>query len=462
MPVKPSEPCPCGSGKKNRFCCFPLSSLFEQTAELINENYLNAALEKLEEAIREYPNNLEILAYQYLILEMMGHSKQAEALLKQVVNKNPRYSWGLHLQGLRLIQKNKLVEAIECFQQALLFYPVTAPERVVASLSALGDCYYDLSDYQTARKTWQKALELDPSNSNLIDNLLFLIYENTSLPEEERIKDLFYQQFFTQGKAAIRARIATLHYEAFAAFDNQELERAFALSQEILGLDTEYKTAWFLLGSIAIKQHDLDHAIHYLRHYTALEEDRELAKRISLLLDDLDHPNTIEESEYLEWDLLDASLMKELEPEKEGEEEEEPYLIYELTFQIRQQQPLLTELRQKPFLVEEEDWGEEIDYRSENETRFTWWEEPNAEVDSPLLLGSLIISGGQMTLICLSAQLIDEGQDMLESEVGVWLEDEPQLRGRLIRGDQYLEINASDLENLDIEELEDFIRLSRT
>ena len=97
MPIDAYTPCPCGSGKKFKFCCQRAADDIEKVAKLLENHQPRAALQVTERVERQSPD----LAWPYvsgaLILLEDGDAEQAHAKLETLLKAHPEHSYGLAL-----------------------------------------------------------------------------------------------------------------------------------------------------------------------------------------------------------------------------------------------------------------------------------------------------------------------------------------------------------------------------
>lgn len=67
MPLSPYDPCPCGSGKKLKFCCQSIADEMDRAMRLTDGNQPRVALQQLEALARKNPTNPWIATTRALI-----------------------------------------------------------------------------------------------------------------------------------------------------------------------------------------------------------------------------------------------------------------------------------------------------------------------------------------------------------------------------------------------------------
>ncbi len=94
------SPCPCGSGKKFKWCCQPIYARINHAWEQDANGQHEAALRILDEVIREHPGNPEAWGQKARLLYNRGRLEEAEETLGKAFAINPNYPYGLLLQAI--------------------------------------------------------------------------------------------------------------------------------------------------------------------------------------------------------------------------------------------------------------------------------------------------------------------------------------------------------------------------
>src|SRR4051812_3353529 len=119
--VEPYAPCPCGSGEKFKWCCQKIETYAERAKRLFEGGQYNAAISALDEGLRKEPNNAWLLTRKALYLVQKDEPTEAKALLRRVVQKQPKHL-GAHFLLTRLVLETE--------------GPVEGAAQLQASLSA--------------------------------------------------------------------------------------------------------------------------------------------------------------------------------------------------------------------------------------------------------------------------------------------------------------------------------------
>ena len=89
MAYDPYAPCPCGSGKKLKFCCQAISDDMDRVYRLIENNQMRAALQQLEGVDKRHPRKEWVTTTRAMLLIETGETVAACELLKPWVASHP-------------------------------------------------------------------------------------------------------------------------------------------------------------------------------------------------------------------------------------------------------------------------------------------------------------------------------------------------------------------------------------
>src|SRR5262249_10320900 len=83
MALDPYDPCPCGSGKKFKWCCQPIYAQIDKAFQLDADNQHEMALRTMEQACAEHPTNPEVWGRKAQMLYQMDKVEEAENALEK-------------------------------------------------------------------------------------------------------------------------------------------------------------------------------------------------------------------------------------------------------------------------------------------------------------------------------------------------------------------------------------------
>jgi len=142
--------CPCGSNLKYKFCCL------DSKNRIAGESSIMAALQQMQ----------------------AGEFLQAEAICRQLLEKEPNNADALHLSGLIRQKLKEYEQAIELMNGSI----TVAPDQPVYYVN-LGNLYKELNRFDEAVSCYRKALELDPRNMEALNNFGITLKDMGKLEE---------------------------------------------------------------------------------------------------------------------------------------------------------------------------------------------------------------------------------------------------------------------------------------
>ncbi len=118
MAYDPYALCPCGSGKKLKFCCQAIADDMERITRLIDNNQLRGALQQLEALDKRQPHNEWVTTTRSLILIEMGESVAARDLLRSWLETHPDSDFAEVLYAVAHLQADGYDAAKKAVQRA--------------------------------------------------------------------------------------------------------------------------------------------------------------------------------------------------------------------------------------------------------------------------------------------------------------------------------------------------------
>ena len=173
--------CPCGSGKKLKFCCRDLAPEFEHMERMIEGEQYRACLEHVEKLEKKFPHRIGLMVIKGRLHLYMKEHEEAKRLFDQVLEAEPRNTTALaHRSTLNLLLR-EIPEAIADVQRALEAGRDPMPVDVFDSLEMLAKVLVAANIPIAARAHLQLTLASDPENSE-VSAFLEQIDHSTDVP----------------------------------------------------------------------------------------------------------------------------------------------------------------------------------------------------------------------------------------------------------------------------------------
>src|SRR5262245_3329491 len=95
----PYSPCPCGSGKKFKWCCQPIHAKIGQIFAMDEEGQREAALRAMDEVVEQNASNPEAWGRKALLLFQNEKPEESEKALDKAFELFPNYPFGFFLKA---------------------------------------------------------------------------------------------------------------------------------------------------------------------------------------------------------------------------------------------------------------------------------------------------------------------------------------------------------------------------
>src|ERR1700684_1288073 len=112
MALDPYSSCPCGSGKKFKWCCEPIYAEIRHAFDQEANGQQEAALRIMDGLTRQHPGNPEVWGKRAELLYHHGKVEEAEQSLEKAFAINPNYPFGLLLRGIVRFQEGEIPGAL--------------------------------------------------------------------------------------------------------------------------------------------------------------------------------------------------------------------------------------------------------------------------------------------------------------------------------------------------------------
>lgn len=146
--------CPCGSGKKIKFCCRDLAGEIEKIERMLEAGQRQACLEHIEILDKKYPGRPYLVTTKAELQRELGRGDEADATLKELLSHeggNPVARAEAALQALERQDETGVPEAVQQLQLAIEAAGDQWPERVFEALVAV-------ANHSVAQGRWMTGL----------------------------------------------------------------------------------------------------------------------------------------------------------------------------------------------------------------------------------------------------------------------------------------------------------------
>jgi tetratricopeptide (TPR) repeat protein len=390
MAVDPYAPCPCGSGKKFKWCCQPIHAeiarAFEQQARGQNE----VALRIMDEVIAKHPDNPEAWCQKAQLLFEQERADDAEVALQKALDLNPNYPFAHFLRGRFRHAEGEFPGALLLYRKAADLYDPAAGPVLSEIYAAIADCELKLNRPVAARAAVELAVRHDPQSPELRQGMDSVFGEGSRFPPAARRA---YSYLGAPAEAPAERRAAW--QKALGGATTGKLGDAARAFEQLTAEDANDAPAWYNLGLTRAWLGDNHRALEALDRYVNLETDDKRAAAAWTLGEVLRCGRGMEnETDYLEHSVTIPLRDLQAVLRQLGEWEQQRRLI---GAQIRQEEGILTGqiLQQVQGLTPE-----------------------HAAAQAPHLGAYLMILGNMMRLWNVNRAALDEVVQELRERVG--------------------------------------------
>ena len=167
MSTDPYASCPCGSGKKFKWCCQEIHSEIDRAFEQHNSGQHEAALQTIARVVAAHPDSAEAWGGKLEILSLNEKPEEAEQSLDKAFAVNPSYPFGFLLRGLFRQQEGEVIGSLMLFRKASEAFAADAHDQLAYLNELIADTELRLNKPVAARAAILRAMAHEPGNAEL-------------------------------------------------------------------------------------------------------------------------------------------------------------------------------------------------------------------------------------------------------------------------------------------------------
>ncbi len=257
------------------------------------------AIQSLEKALSQNPNNIEATARLADLYEKNGMKEKAKSTYEKMISLNPNDPKVYMTLGTYNLKEKKYAEAVGYFEKCFLIdHSAKSAEGIAIAASSIGQ-------WDKARDAAESAVKIDPSlmESRIIlskayfqgkhyasakDQLEYLVDKKPQELEYWKELAVCYDQLGDQAKLSAadkkiidmdRTNVESRLRLAKYALDQQDLKQAFDLYKELSALAPQNVNVLKNLYDLCLKSGDKGGASVYLKRYLAINPSDAAAQR---------------------------------------------------------------------------------------------------------------------------------------------------------------------------------------
>jgi len=152
--------CPCGSGKKVKFCCQPIMADMEKVEKFQENNQPRMALQLLEKLAKAHPQNPWVVTRQGINLINDGRAADAKTTLVAFLRNRPDHALANALYATAAASVDGLPAAKKAVHRAFKFSIAGEPHLCAILAGSMADHYFEQGSVMAARQYLAMALRL--------------------------------------------------------------------------------------------------------------------------------------------------------------------------------------------------------------------------------------------------------------------------------------------------------------
>ena len=286
MPVNPYDSCPCGSGKKFKFCCEKYFDRIQQVYRLREGNQHDAALRAFEQVTRDYPDTAAVWGFFASYLYSENLPEKAEAALARAFELNPNFGMGFLIRANKLLEEHEAIGALLMLRKAEAAFDPTATNSLMEVYGRIAELELLLHHPIACHMAYDRLLQI--------------------ITQEPEIRQQ-YDQLFGEGSSlpAVARKTYTLRPTVKPTPADSMRERLVDLKdrfQKLCDSVPDDPAAWFNLGLVLAWLGEQSAAIQALEQSLEKEWDDRKAEETAALMEVLSFGAGMEdECDYLEY-----------------------------------------------------------------------------------------------------------------------------------------------------------------
>ena len=152
MPKDAYEPCPCGSGKKFKFCCMDVADQMEKVGRHAEKGQFRMAHGVLDRLEKKFPDNPWVFTSRASILFDEEAHAEAKAVLEKLLAKHPDHPTGIALYALAALYSDGYEDSRQAIYRAIERSIRVRPDLISELALSVGLYMLSLGKYLAARR----------------------------------------------------------------------------------------------------------------------------------------------------------------------------------------------------------------------------------------------------------------------------------------------------------------------
>ena len=174
--------CPCGSGKKLKFCCSDLVGEIEKIHRMIEGEQPRAALRHVDHTLASHPGRASLLDLKASLELSLGEMDDARRTVEEFVKAHAESPTAHACQAMWLAESGEARSAVAALQRALALVERDMPLRVYEAMGAVGGALLEAGQILAAQAHLWLHAALAPKEDTRSREVLAALHHYSGLP----------------------------------------------------------------------------------------------------------------------------------------------------------------------------------------------------------------------------------------------------------------------------------------
>lgn len=183
MPLDPYASCPCGSGKKYKWCCAGYFPRVEQAIDLDRNGQHDLALKTLKDLTEQHGDKPAVWCYYAQFLYSQEQFEPADQALAQALQRDPNFGMAHFLRGMFRQSEGEMIGALLLFRKAADAYDADAHEAIARVYEMIFRCELNLNRPLAAHAALEQVVKNVPGDPEMRELQEALFGSGSRLPE---------------------------------------------------------------------------------------------------------------------------------------------------------------------------------------------------------------------------------------------------------------------------------------
>jgi len=269
MPLEPYVSCPCGSGKKFKWCCAAFYGTVERAFELERVNQHEAASTTFKELVKTHADKPSVWGYYAQFLYNAGQREEAEEAVSQALKLNPNFGMAHFLRAQFRENEGELIGALLLYRKAAEGYDPEAHDSLTNVYVKIYQHEFMLNRPVASRAALERVVHYQPADADIRAQLESEFGDEGQLPLAARKKYIFRPT-----AKPVSTELATGKFG--------DARKAF---EQLTALTPDDPAAWFDLGIVLAWLGEQPKAVEALLKSIDLETDDRRAEEAGALVE---------------------------------------------------------------------------------------------------------------------------------------------------------------------------------